>query len=208
MSAGSDSSPPAKASLNGLVLSGGASKRMGRDKALLTPAGVPQLSATFHLLSSHVDACFVSLRDEQRQEPLRAQFPGLVDGIAGIGPAAGLLAAHHAFPAAAWLVVACDLPQLDDATLAALIDARTPHQVAVAYRSAHDGLAEPLCALWEPIALARLQSQVSAGRYRLRDVLGAPDVLLLDALGNGALDNINTPDDLENLQRRMPSAQP
>ncbi len=205
MTAQSTFPAPATTPLNGLVLSGGASTRMGRDKALLVHAGVPQLSATFQLLARHVQSCFVSLREAQKQEPLRARFPGLVDGIEGIGPAAGLLAAHRAFPEAAWLVVACDLPLLDDAALAALVKARDLRHVAVAYRSAHDGLAEPLCALWEPAALARLRGQSAAGRHRLRDVLDAPDVVLLDAPANRALDNINTPDEFEQLQgRRQP----
>lgn len=189
------------ASLNGLVLSGGASTRMGRDKALLDHAGTPQLSATFQLLARHVHACFISLRKDQAGEPLRAQFPGLIDAHEGIGPAAGLLAAHRAHPATAWLVLACDLPLLDDATLAALVQARDGQHVAVAYRSAYDDLPEPLCALWEPAALERLETQVRAGRHGLREVLRSADVRLLPAPANGALDNINTPEERERLLR-------
>ena len=195
--------PPMRsaASVNGLVLTGGASARMGRDKALLDHAGTPQLSATFQLLARHVQACFISLRKDQVGEPLRAEFPGLIDGHAGIGPAAGLLAAHRAHPAAAWLVLACDLPMLDDATLAALIQSRDDRHVAVAYRSAYDDLPEPLCALWEPAALERLEAQVRAGRHGLREVLRSADVRLLPGPANGALDNINTPEERKRLLR-------
>lgn len=195
--------PPMRSatSVNGLVLSGGASTRMGRDKALLDHAGTPQLSATFQLLARHVHACFISLRKDQVGERLRAQFPGLIDAHEGIGPAAGLLAAHRAHPATAWLVLACDLPLLDDATLAALVQARSDRRVAVAYRSAYDDLPEPLCALWEPAALERLEAQVRAGRHGLRDVLSSGDVRLLPAPANGTLDNINTPEERERLLR-------
>lgn len=191
------------APVNGLVLSGGASTRMGQDKALLEHAGTPQLSATFQLLSHHVQSCFISLRKDQTNEALRARFPGVLDEYEGIGPAAGLLAAHRAHPATAWLVVACDLPQLDEATLAALVQARDEYHIAVAYRSAHDDLPEPLCTLWEIAALQQLDAQVRAGRYSLRQVLRSPDVRLLPAPENGALDNINTPEERDRLLRGL-----
>lgn len=189
--------------VNGLVLSGGESIRMGQDKALLEQAGTPQLSATFQLLAPHVQSCFISLRNDQTEEPLRARFPRLIDEHEGIGPAAGLLAAHRAYPTAAWLVLACDLPRLDEVTLAALVQARDEYHVAVAYRSAYDDLPEPLCALWEPAALERLDAQVRAGRHSLREVLRSPDVRLLPAPLNGALDNINTPEERDRLLRGL-----
>ena len=98
-------------------------------------------------------------------------------------------------------MVACDLPRLDEATLAALIQARDEYHIAIAYRSAHDDLPEPLCALWEPAALQRLEAQVRAGRHSLREVLRSPDVRLLHAPENGALDNINTPEERDRLLR-------
>jgi len=183
--------------LHGLVLTGGASTRMGEDKALLDRHGEPQLLATFRLLNRHVQSCFVSLRRDQREESIRAELPGIVDKVEGIGPAAGLLAAHDAYPDTAWLVLACDLPRLQPSTLLGLIHARDGRHAAVAYRSAADGLPEPLCALWEPEALASLSRQAQAGRYRLRDILESGDALLLPAPGGNVLDNINTPQDLQ-----------
>lgn len=189
--------------LYGLVLSGGASTRMGKDKALLDRHGEPQLQATFRLLSGHVQSCFVSLRSDQRAEPVRAALPGIVDEIEGAGSAAGLLAAHAAYPQAAWLVLACDLPLLQASTLETLIRARDGRRTAIAYRSPVDGLPEPLCALWEPAALTRLSQQAQAGRYGLRDVLRSTGTLLLPAPVGGELDNINTPQEWRELAIRM-----
>lgn len=181
---------------------------MGKDKALLDRRGEPQLLATFRLLSRHVQSCFVSLREDQREESIRAGLPGIVDERGGIGPAAGLLAAHGAHPDAAWLVLACDLPRLRPSTLLGLIDARDGQHAAIAYCSADDGLPEPLCALWEPAALTRLSQQAQSGRFRLRDVLQSGDTLLLPAPADGALDNINTPEDLERLHGRIGQGTP
>ena len=170
---------------------------MGEDKALLDRQGEPQLLATFRLLNRHVQSCFVSLRRDQREESIRAGLPGIFDKIDGIGPAAGLLAAHDAYPDAAWLVLACDLPRLQSSTLLGLLRARDLRHAAIAYRSAADGLPEPLCALWEPEALASLAQRAQAGRYRLRDILESGDALLLPAPAGNVLDNINTPQDLQ-----------
>jgi len=181
---------------------------MGEDKALLDQQGEPQLLATFRLLSQHVQSCFVSLRRDQRGESIRARLPGIFDEADGIGPAAGLLAAHSAYPDAAWLVLACDLPLLQTSTLLGLIRARDGRHAAIAYRSTVDGLPEPLCALWEPAALAALSRQAQTGRYRLRDLLESDDTLLLPTPGGGVLDNINTPQDLQRLRGPMGQGKP
>lgn len=188
--------------LYGLVLTGGASTRMGADKALLEYRGVPQMHATFRLLEGQVERCFISVREEQRQEPLRAALPQIVDRLESIGPAAGLLAAHAAYPDAAWLAVACDLPLLQASTLSALIVARDGDHAVVAYRSPRDGLPEPLCAIWEPAALGNLAKQAEGGRYRLRDILQPATTLLLPAPDSDVLDNVNTPQEHERLRFR------
>lgn len=189
--------------LHGLVLTGGDSRRMGEDKALLDAGGEPQLQATLRLLQKHARPCFVSLRAGQRAEPLRAGLRQIIDGLEGVGPAAGLLAAHAAHQQAAWLVVACDLPLLNDAALEALVRARDGRHAAIGYRSGHDDLPEPLCTLWEPAALDRLEQQVRAGRNGLRGTLAQVDMLLLPTPPDAVLDNANTPQEREQLMRRM-----
>ncbi|WP_246193166.1 NTP transferase domain-containing protein [Pseudoxanthomonas yeongjuensis] len=201
-----DAEGKALSSLHGLVLAGGDSLRMGEDKALLDAGGEPQLQATLRLLQKHARPCFVSLRAGQRSEPLRSGMRQIIDGLEGVGPAAGLLAARAAYPQAAWLVVACDLPLLNDAALEALIRARDGRHAAIGYRSGHDDLPEPLCTLWEPAALGRLEQQVRAGRNGLRDTLLQVDMLLLPTPPDAVLDNANTPQERERLMRRMEPA--
>lgn len=191
--------------LYGLVLAGGASRRMGQDKAALDYHGQPQLRHAFALVSTVVERCFVSVRPEQRGEPTRAGLPQIVDTLDAIGPAAGILAAQCAYPDAAWLVVACDLPLLDEATLDTLVQAwrEQPDRPAVAFTSRFDGLPEPLCTLWAPASHAALQAVVAGGRYCPRKALLALDSLLLPPRADDALDNINTPDERHRARRRL-----
>ena len=183
------------APLYGLVLTGGRSTRMGQDKAALRVSGRTQLEHALALLAPHVARAFVSVRADQRADPLRAGFEQIEDGRAGLGPIAGILAAQERYPDSAWLVLACDLPLLDAATLEFLLRARAPERLATAYRSSHDHLPEPLCAVYEPASHAALAAYVAGGRNCPRKFLMGSDVHLLDEPNPRALDNTNTPEE-------------
>ena len=182
--------------LFGLVLVGGQSRRMGAPKWALDYHGEPQAVRTARLLAGVCDRVFVSVADPGSPA---ARLPGvsvIPDAVAFRGPAAGIVSALAAHPCAAFLVVACDLPLLDAATLAALVDARDPAGVATAFRSPRDASAEPLCAIWEPDARAGLLAAAEAGaacprRFLMQDA----GVCLVDAPDPAALANANTPAD-------------
>ena len=193
---------PGSPALFGLVLAGGRSRRMGRDKAALTyGAGATQLERAMHLITPHVVRAFVSVRAEQAHEPLRARFPQIRDRQENLGPIAGILAAQAEYPDRAWLVLACDLPRLDASTLAFLLRAREPQRVATAFRSSYDGLPEPLCAIYEPASREPLVAWVAAGESCPRKFLRSLTPALLDEPEPQALDNINTPQEYEQASR-------
>ena len=179
----------------GLVLSGGRSSRMRRDKAALTYHGRTQLEWAMELIQPFVERAFVSVRKDQVQDPVRSRFPQIVDRHENIGPIAGILAAQEEYPDVAWLVLACDLPFLDAATLEHLLRSRRSDRLATAYRSSQDGLPEPLCAIYEPSSREPLAAYVSSGRQCPRKFLIQADTHLLDQPRPGALDNVNTPEE-------------
>lgn len=188
----------------GLVLSGGRSRRMGRDKALLERDGATQLQRAVELLGRHVERVFVSVRPDQADDAERRRFDQIVDRYSDIGPAAGILSALEAHPAVCWLVLACDLPNVDDATIAFLLRHRA-EQPFTAFRSSHDALPEPLCALYRPAARAIVSGFVGGGTVCPRKMLIRSDTELLEPPTPEALDNVNTPDDLERLRPRAAS---
>jgi molybdopterin-guanine dinucleotide biosynthesis protein A len=181
------------APLYGLVLAGGRSSRMQRDKAALEYAGRTQLERAVELISPLVERVFVSVRAEQAGDPLRARFAQIVDSGEISGPIAGIIAAQSRHPDAAWLVLACDLPLLDEETLEHLLRSRRPDRQATAYRSSHDGLPEPLCAIYEPSTREAIRGYVASGRDCPRKFLINADTELIDQPEPGALDNVNTP---------------
>jgi molybdenum cofactor guanylyltransferase len=194
--------------IHGLVLAGGASSRMRRDKAALLYEGKAQLDRAVELAARHVSRVFVSVRQSQTADPARARYPLIVDSVPGEGPIVGIRSALAADPAAAWLVIACDLPFLGDGVLTRLLAERDPDASATAYSSANDGLPEPLCAIWEPKAAAEIEAFLSKGKNCPRKFLMNHPVRLLDLEDRSALDNVNTPEEYDRALHKAASGAP
>ncbi|APQ18427.1 NTP transferase domain-containing protein [Maribacter hydrothermalis] len=151
-----------KDKLYGLVLSGGKSTRMGKDKGLITYHKLPQREHLYQLLNEVCDRTFLSIRKDQVQE-ISNDFETIVDTDEFRGPYNGLLSAHKVHPEAAWLVLACDLPLMDKKALQELVAARNSNKIASAFADAENPLPEPLCAIWEPDALKQSAAYLEAG---------------------------------------------
>ena len=187
----------ATSTIYGLVLAGGKSRRMGEDKALLVRDGTSQLEHIAALLQALTDKVFVSTRAEQQDERVRRRFEQIVDQFDDIGPIAGILSATQEYPHVDWLVVACDLPNVDDETIRFLLANRSVVQPFTAYRSSHDDLPEPLCAVYRAGADEIIRKFVDEGLVCPRKILMRSDTCLLSQPNPASLDNVNTPGDLE-----------
>ncbi|MGA1423900.1 MAG: NTP transferase domain-containing protein [Steroidobacteraceae bacterium] len=176
----------------GLVLAGGRSSRMNRDKASLAYHGLSQLERTMALLEPFCDERYVSVRPDQINDPLRARYAQIVDQDTDLGPLAGILAAQARIPTVAWLVVACDLPRLDADTVQQLIQQRAHDRLATAFKSSTDGLPEPLCAIYEPASAPALAAYAAGGGRCPRKFLLNHNVALFELARRHALDNVNS----------------
>jgi molybdopterin-guanine dinucleotide biosynthesis protein A len=182
----------------GLVLAGGKSRRMGRDKALLDHNGQSQLAYVAGVLDACVEKVFVSTRPDQADDEQRAQYAQIVDRYENLGPVAGILSALEEKPEVDWLVVACDLPNIDEQTIRYLLEQREGEQDFTAFTSSHDGLPEPLCAVYPSGCDSIIRQFVDEGMNCPRKILIRSETRLLDQPSPEALDNVNTPDDLQN----------
>lgn len=188
----------------GLLLAGGRSRRMGTDKANLVyrADSEPQWKTAARLLRQVCGEVMISLRAEQY---LKEWSDGcgqlLPDPPLSKGPLTGMLnATKHA--SNGLLVLACDLPLLSVDILHGLISARGAAD-CIAYRSATDGLPEPLCALYErqffDIWEAALKEDLRCPRKLLMQ--NASSVYLIDLPRDNALDNANSVEDFERIVR-------
>ena len=84
-----------------------------------------------------------------------------------------------AYPDVDWLVVACDLPNVGDDTISHLLANRSAEHPFTAYVSSHDGLPEPLCAVWRSIGRGVIRELLGEGIRCPRKILIRSDTHLL-----------------------------
>ena len=183
--------------INGLVLAGGESRRMGCDKAQLRHGDSSQLEYVADVLGEVVDTVFVSTRASQSGDPVRSRFQQIVDRYDDLGPVAGILSALESHPDSDWLVVACDLPNVDAATLRYLLQHSDAAHPFTSFISSHDGLPEPLCAIYRKECASILRGFVDDGLKCPRKMLIRSNTQLLEQINPLSLENINTPNDLD-----------
>jgi len=185
--------------LNGLVLAGGKSVRMGFDKGAVSWFGKEQRYHVADILKPLCKDVFISCRADQKEQ-INPTYPVLEDTFLGLGPYGAILSAFREQPDKAWLVVACDMPLLETETFKFLIEKRKVSAIATAYNSPDNEFPEPLITIWEPKSYPVLLSFLSQGYSCPRKVLINSDVHLLQAPNVDALTNVNTPDDLEKVK--------
>ena len=199
----------------GVILAGGASSRMGAEKAFSALSGRPMIAHVIERLAPQVDQLVISANGA----PARfAAFglPLLADPIAEPGaerqgPLAGLLAALRYAKAegfAALVTAPADAPFLPASLISRLCAAHSSHHLVCLARSA-SGL-EPLFGLWRTAALAGAETAFVHGEramHRLAASLGYAEAAFTsegDAIGFA---NVNSPTELEEARRRL-SADP
>jgi molybdopterin-guanine dinucleotide biosynthesis protein A len=179
----------------GLLLTGGASRRMGADKAALSPAGGGTLAGrTAGLLAG---VCVIALE----VGPGGSGLPAVTDGLPGAGPLAAVATGSRALASRGWtgaaLVVATDLPRLDADMLRWLAAHLHPGSVV----PVASGRPQPLCARWVGADLA-LACRLVAGGERSMTALVEAAGPALPAVTPGraaALDDADTPADARRL---------
>ena len=171
----------------GLILAGGHSSRMGTDKALIQYHGIPQLEFVYHLLSNHCDRVFVSAK----QQDDYVGYPIIPDAHNFDSPLNGILSALERYPDKTWLVLACDMPFVDTASIEDLISNRDTSKIAACYLN-EEQIIEPLFSIWEPSAKGPLLTFQKSGKTSPNEFLSYQNVELITTLDPIALVNVNT----------------
>lgn len=190
----------------GFILAGGASSRMGRDKAVLELGSIQFVKRIADSLSPITRR--VVLVGPERTGPLNG-FPRVSDVYPGWGALGGLHAALHACREGLALIVACDLPFVTADLFSRLISLLGDYDAVIPVQS--DGRLQPLCAVYRPLPCTAVTEQlIETGERRPRallDLVNARRVGFQEIAGlpNSELFffNVNTPEDYLLAQRSV-----
>lgn len=182
--------------LAGIVLAGGASRRMGRDKATLVVRGQTLVERVVSTVGTRCAPVFVLAAPGQALPDLPAQI--LRDEVRGVGP---LLATARGLRAAAdaggtWaFVCAVDMPYLSAGVIDELTEAAASSVADVVLP--WDGRDHYLAGLYRTALAARADELVAAGERSMRALVDAADTQRIVMEQRRELTNVNTPQDLD-----------
>lgn len=181
-----DSKPP----LKGLVLAGGKSMRMGKDKTIINYHGKPHREYMYDLVNQFCDETYLSLADDTE-----SNLPVLKDSFLDLGPYGGILSAFRQDPNAAWFTIASDIPLINEDTIRFLVENRDSSKFATCFHNPETQFPEPLITIWEPRIYPRLLDFLANGFSCPRKALINSDIKELKVPDEDALLNANTPEE-------------
>jgi len=184
-----------KPALNGLILTGGESTRMKQNKSLLVYHHEAQWLHLYNLLAKQCEKTFVSCAE--KNESLYVEKPIITDNFIGYGPLSGILSALLTLKNKAILVLACDLPLINEDTIKYLILERDASKMATTFLNPESNFLEPLITIYEPKALHIMLTMLAQGYTCPRKMLMQNEVKIIHPKNPTALKNINFPEEKE-----------
>jgi molybdopterin-guanine dinucleotide biosynthesis protein A len=186
-------------SVTGVILAGGKSSRMGKNKALLPYRGKHLIDASIEILSGIFSNVVVSVRE--RNDYAGHSLPKIVDQYDAIGPIGGICSVLKSGYSSIFCV-ACDMPFLNEALITHLCSIDGFDAVVPVW----EGREEVLHAVYSETLIPRLEDGIQSKRYKLTNALSSSniryvdqdEVLLYDPSG-ASFKNVNTPGDYEKL---------
>jgi molybdopterin-guanine dinucleotide biosynthesis protein A len=181
----------------GFVLAGGASSRMGADKAFLEFQGQTLLERALALIG-HVCPAVAIVGDAARF----SRYGAVVEDVyTGCGPLAGIHAALTRSSAELNLMLAVDLPFVSEGLLSYLFSAAEESSAIVTVPRMGKGF-QPLCAVYRPEFATMADRALQAGKYKIDALFGGLSIRVieeseLDKAGFSERNfvNVNTPAD-------------
>ena len=175
-----------------VIMAGGKSRRMGRDKSLLDVGGQPLIAHIVEHLRPHFDELLVSANDPAKYAFL--DLPIVPDREPDQGPLMGIASALHAAGHERVFVMATDIPEPDLDLMAALLRRQRDHDAAVPRYA--NGYLEPLFAVYGKSFMATADAALAEGERAVRATFGRCAVAFVDLDDDYEPVNLNTPEDL------------
>ena len=200
------------ANVRGYVLAGGASRRFGRDKALVEFDGEPLITGLCRVLQAATSTTVRIIGDAEKYGHIGVEC--IADRWPGEGPLGGIITAldssNLSRNESSWsLIIGCDMPFLTTDWLQYIATRSRASKAEIVAPESDHGL-EPLCACWRSTAAAPLSRIFESGVRRVSDAMRQLPMELLDAFDWKRFDksdrlfwNMNTPTDYDEAIRLL-----
>lgn len=184
--------------MNAIIIAGGHSSRMGRDKGLLDYNGKPMIQYVIDAVSPLADRVLLIT-----QNPMYKRF-GLetfADLIPDLGPAGGIYTALHISEVASNMILSCDIPLITTATLQYIKDQHKDYDISIA---ALNNKPEPLIGIYEKRCFEKWNALIAQKHSAVHEMIKQfntqiIELELMKKFNPKEFTNVNTPLELENL---------
>lgn len=181
--------------MKGLILIGGQSSRMGQDKSLLNYHGKTQREYLFELLKKYCSDVYFSCRANQSEQ---INEDKIID-FQGIGPIGGILSAFDFDDTTDWLVIACDMPLIDEDVIQELTNHFKTSDKTTAFNNPENNSPEPLLTIYKRGSFKPIKLFVESGQKSPMRYLKSIDIQLINSKSISFLKNINTPEEYKKM---------
>jgi len=184
--------------IDAVVLAGGRSRRMGRDKALLPFGGYETLAEyQFRRLEKIFPRIYISAKTNKF--PFEA--PLILDQSDEYSPMVALASVLAQSQASSLFLLGVDMPFVSSRLIKSLIEKLWTHPHALIVAARTPAGPEPLCALYRRDLLPEVEILLSRGLHRLQTLYEAVPTHYLDVENPEELSNLNRPQDYKRAQK-------
>jgi molybdopterin-guanine dinucleotide biosynthesis protein A len=171
-----------------IILAGGLSRRMRREKSLLPVGGRPLIE----MVIAQVRPCFetILISAGARDKFAFLGLPVIEDDAPGQGPLPAILTALRASPCRSNFVMACDIPVIDIPFLETILALALAHEIVVPRYG--DGKFEPLFAAYDRSVIPAIARQVAGGDFKISSLFQACRTRFVSMDGQPWFRNLNT----------------
>jgi molybdopterin-guanine dinucleotide biosynthesis protein A len=181
-----------------VILAGGNSSRMGRDKSMLPVNGRPLHAHIVEQLRPDFDEVVISGDDAGRFSGTDARV--IPDITPGQGPLMGILSALEATAHDLNFVTACDIPEMNPMFIRRMFRAVEGYDGVIPVSG--ESSLEPLFGIYHKSMIPAVRAALQSGRRKIRDALESVRINYIDLDGGDWLFNLNTMSDFENYVKR------
>ena len=188
-----------------VLLAGGKSRRMGRDKLSLPQGGTTVLQAAVKRFSEKFNKVYISVNDKNRYADVDA--PKIEDIFKDCGPLGGLHAALSKAEGEGVFLAASDLPFSSPEAALFIIEKSAGYDICIT--EDRDGRFEPLFGFYRKTVLNTAEELLKCGTYKMTELFKRHSVLVLTPEDMGEhwkaenFENMNYPEDFDRLLGKM-----